>query len=237
MAVWVKRVGPAPEKEDFHLLYYAWSGNSKGTEYKNKKGGCTSTERINEESDIRQKTDGNECTVETRAKQIAEGWHRARAKYDEWTLIKVPIFYMSDAKPTMCNVIFSAGNYPAFRANDGMYDGNALYVDDVELIYSSKIDKFVINGKEWKAFDPNSSKVQTYVLPAGSATEVTIAGYRGIGSLTNIKGETARFNGRKLGKEEMSVVPGEVNGTPWTITVKAEDGSSTHVYKVQIKNQ
>ena len=118
-----------------------------------------------------------------------------------------------------------------------MYDGNALYVDDVELIYSSKIDKFVINGKEWKAFDSNSSKVQTYILPAGSATEVTIAGYRGIGSLTNIKGETARFNGRKLGKEEMSVVPGEVNGTPWTITVKAEDGSSTHVYKVQIKNQ
>ena len=237
MAVWVKRVGPAPEKEDFHLLYYAWSGNSKGTEYKNKKGGCTSTERINEESDIRQKTDGNECTVETCAKQIAEGWHRARAKYDEWTLIKVPIFYMSDAKPTMCNVIFSAGNYPAFRANDGMYDGNALYVDDVELIYSSRIDKLVINGKEWKDFDSNSSKVQTYFLPAGSAAEVTIAGYRGIGSLTNIKGETACFNGRKLGKEEMSVVPGEVNGTPWTITVKAEDGSSTHVYKVQIKNQ
>ena len=58
-----------------------------------------------------------------------------------------------------------------------------------------------------------------------------------VGLLTNIKGETARFNGRKLGKEEMSVVPGEVNGTPWTITVKAEDGSSTHVYKVQIKNQ
>ena len=237
MAVWVKRVGPAPEKEDFHLLYYAWSGNSKGTEYKNKKGGCTSTERINEESDIRQKTDGNECTVETRAKQIAEGWHRARAKYDKWTLIKVPIFYMSDAKPTMCNVIFSAGNYPAFRANDGMYDGNALYVDDVELIYSSKIDKFVINGKEWKAFDSNSSKVQTYVLPAGSATEVTIAGYRGIGSLTNIKGETARFNGRKPDKEEMRVEAGELNGKPWVITVKAEDGSSTHVYKVQIKNQ
>ena len=237
MAVWVKRVGPAPEKEDFHLLYYAWSGTSKGTEYKNKKGGCTATERINEESDIRQKTDGNECTVETRAKQIAEGWHRARAKYDEWTLIKVPIFYMSDAKPTMCNVIFSAGNYPAFRANDGMYDGNALYVDDVELIYSSRIDKLVINGKEWKAFDPNSSKVQTYVLPIGSAAEVSIAGYRGIGTLKNIKGETARFNGRKLDKEEMRVEAGELNGKPWTITVKAEDGSSTHVYKVQIKNQ
>jgi hypothetical protein len=79
--------------------------------------------------------------------------------------------------------------------------------------------------------------VQTYVLPAGSAAEVTIAGYRGIGSLTNIKGETARFNGRKLNKEEMRVEAGELNGKPWVITVKAEDSSSTHVYKVQIKNK
>lgn len=235
MAVWVKRVGPAPEKEDFHLLYYAWSGNSKGTEYKNKKGGCTYTERINEESDIRQKTDGNECTVETRAKQIAEGWHRARAKYDEWTLIKVPIFYMSDAKPTMCNVIFSAGNYPAFRANDGMYDGNALYVDDVELIYSSKIDKFVINGKEWKEFNPDSEKLQTFKLSNSEAQSINIDAFRGIGQLTNIKGETAKFKGRKLDKQEMTITPGELNGKPWVIVVKAEDGSSVHTYKVKIE--
>jgi hypothetical protein len=34
----------------------------------------------------------------------------------------------------------------------------------------------------------------------------------------------------------MTVVPGEVNGKPWVITVKAEDGSSTHVYKLRIAN-
>ena len=33
----------------------------------------------------------------------------------------------------------------------------------------------------------------------------------------------------------MSVTPGEVNGKPWIITVKAEDGSSTHVYRIAIK--
>ena len=234
LAVWIKRVGPAPEKEDFHLLYYAWSGNSKGTEYKNKKGGCTTTERINEESDIRLKTDGNECTVETHAKQIAEGWHRARAKYDKWTLIKVPILYMSDAKPTMCNVIFSAGNYPAFRANDGMFDGNALYVDDVELIYSSRIDKLLVNGKEWKDFNPDTDKLQTLKLSRSEAQTIKLTALRGIGSLTNIKAQTARFNGRRLDSQEMTIVPGEVNGKPWVITVKAEDGSSTHVYKIKI---
>ena len=232
MSVWIKREGPETDKEDFHLLYYSWIGTAKSSKYKNKAGGCTSTERINEESDIRSATDGNECGIDQPVKQVAEGWYRARAKYNEWTQIKVPILYKNDGRPTMCNVIFSAGNYPAFRANDGLYDGNALYIDDVELIYSSRIDKLTINGKEWKEFNPNTDKVQTYKLPANG--DVKIAGYRGIGTLTNIKGEKARFNGRKLDSQEMTIVPGEVNGKPWLITVKAEDGSSTHVYKIKI---
>ena len=236
MAVWVKRVGPETDKEDFHLLFYSWVGTAKSSGYKNKAGSCTHTERINEESDIRTATDGNECGVDEPVKQIAEGWYRARAKYEEWTLIKVPILYKNNGAPTMCNVIFSAGNYPAFRANDGLYDGNALYVDDVELIYSSRIDKLTINGKAWKAFNPNSEKVQTVKLAelGLQASDITIAGFRGIGTLTNIKGEKARFNGRKLDAKEMNVEPGTVNGKPWVITVKAEDGSSVHIYKLKI---
>ena len=238
MSVWVKRVGPATDKEDFHLLFYSWQGTAKSSHYKAKNGSCTSTERVNEESDIRSATDYNECGTDQPVKQIAEGWYRARAKYNEWTQIKVPILYKNDGKPTMCNVIFSAGNYPAFRANDGLYNGNALYVDDVELIYSSKIERLVINGKEWKTFDSNSSEVQTVKLSALGlqSSAITIAAYRGAGSLTNIKGERARFNGRKLGNDELTIQAGEVNGAPWVLTVKAEDGSSSHVYKVKIEN-
>lgn len=232
MAVWIRRTGPNTDKEDFHLLFYSWQGTAKSASYKNKAGGCTTTERINEESDIRSATDGNECGIDQPVKQVAEGWHRARAKYNEWTLIKVPILYKANGRPTMCNVIFSAGNYPAFRANDGLYDGNALYIDDVELIYSSCIDKMLINGKEWKDFNPHSDKVQTYKLENGES--VKIEGLRGIGTLTNIKGEKARFNGRKLDSQEMSIEPGEIGGKPWVITVKAEDGSSTHVYKIKV---
>lgn len=232
MVVWVKRTGANTEKEDFHLLFYSWIGTARSASYKNKAGGCTATERVNEESDIRSATDGNECGTDHPVKQVAEGWYRARAKYNEWTQIKVPVLYKSSGRPTMCNVIFSAGNYPAFRANDGLYDGNALYVDDVELIYSSRIDKLLINGKEWKEFNPDTEKEQTYKLVAGEG--VKIEGLRGIGTLTNIKGEKARFNGRKLDTQEMSVVPGEIGGKPWVITVKAEDGSSTHVYKIKV---
>ena len=114
-----------------------------------------------------------------------------------------------------------------------MYDGNALFVDDVELIYSSRIDRLVVNGKVWKEFNPNTDKEQTYKI---DGTAVEFKAFRGIGTLTNIKGEKARFNGRKLDGQEMIVVPGEINGKPWTITVKAEDGSSTHVYKIKVVN-
>jgi hypothetical protein len=234
MSVWIKREGPATDKEDFHLLYYSWIGTAKSTQYKNKKGTATTTERVNEESDIRRATDGNEFGTEQQVKQVAEGWYRARARYNEWTQIKVPIFYKNDGRPTMCNVIFSSGNYPAFRANDGLYAGNAIYVDDVELIYSSRIDKLLINGKEWKEFNPNSENLQTFKLSNSEAQTIQLEAFRGIGTLTNMKGEKARFNGRKLTNQEMTIVPGELNGKPWVITVKAEDGSSTHIYKIKI---
>ena len=60
-------------------------------------------------------------------------------------------------------------------------------------------------------------------------------GLRGVGSMTNIKGQTAKFGGRRLDSKEMTVVPGAVNGKPWEITVKAEDGSSVRTYKVKIE--
>lgn len=230
MVVWIKRTGNNTDKEDFHLLYYSWRGTAKGTKYKNKNGGCTEVEKINEESDIRQATDGNECGTDTPAKQVAEGWYRARTKYNEWTQIKVPIFYMNDALPTMCNVIFSAGNYPAFRANSGLYDGNDLYVDDVELIYSSKIHKLVINGEEIASFNPDAA-TQTIRV---KSDEVKIEAFRGIGSLTNIKGKTTTFNGRRLDAKEMTITPGAVNGALYVLTVKAEDGKSTTTYKLKL---
>ena len=40
MSVWIKRTGSNTDKEDFYLLYYAWSGTAKSSSYKNKKDEC-----------------------------------------------------------------------------------------------------------------------------------------------------------------------------------------------------
>ena len=61
MSVWIKRTGSNVDKEDFYLLYYAWSGTAKGSKYTGKDGSCASVSQTNEESDIRLALNGNEC--------------------------------------------------------------------------------------------------------------------------------------------------------------------------------
>ena len=147
----------------------------------------------------------------------------------------LPIYYFNDNKPNYMNIIFSASNYPNFRANDGLYEGNSLYVDDVSLIYSSKIQKLYVDNKEWKGFDPNSTEIQYYSLGENATAIPTIEAMRGAGSLTNAKGTTKSFPGRKLSGNEITIVPGDLNNTPTVITVKAEDNSSTTTYRIQFQ--
>ena len=235
MSVWIKRTGSGDNtsKEDFYLLYYSWSGTAKGSTYKSKSGGCTSISQTNEESDIRQALDANECRTDQKANQIAEGMWRERKQYGEWTNIRVPIYYLNNDVPSMMNIIFSADNYPNFRANTGLYKDNALYVDDIELIYSSKIDKLYVGGKEWKGFNPDTQEEQTYSLGRSATAIPEIEAVRGTGSITNARGTTVNFPGRKLSSNEISITNGEIDGTPTTITVKSEDGKSTTTYKVK----
>ena len=233
MSVWIKRTGSNVTREDFYLLYYAWSGTAKSSKYKGKNGKCTSVSKTNEESDVRQALDGNECGTDQIANQIAEGMWREKKEYGEWTNIRVPIYYMNSDVPTMMNIIFSASNYPNFRANSGLYAGNSLYVDDVEMIYSSKIQKIYIDDKEWRGFDPYSSEEQSYSLGRSATSIPKIEAYRGAGALTNAAGKTANFTGRLLSGDEISIQQGTIDGAATVITVKAEDGTSSSTYRIK----
>ena len=235
MSVWIKRTGSNTDKEDFYLLYYAWSGEAKGDKYKNKKGGCTSVSKTDEESDVRLELNGNECGTVQKANQIAEGMWREKKTYSNWTKITVPIYYFNNDVPTRMNIIFSASNYPNFRANSGLYTGNSLYVDDVEMIYSSKIQKLYIGGKEWKGFDPNSTEVQSYSLGETATSIPEITARRGAGSLTNARGKTVTFTGRMLQGSECVVSYGDLENKVTTITVTSDDKQSTTVYKIQFQ--
>ena len=235
MYVWIKRGGSSAATENYSVLFYSWKGTSSSSTYRSKdKKSCTNTgSHTNEESDIRQALDANDCGTTTKATQIAEGWVFEKKQYNDWTQIKVPIYYFNDEVPQMCNVIFSSTGYPNFRNQAGVVVGNSLCVDDVELIYSSKIEHLYIGGVEWNGFDPNSSEEQVYSV--GHTTEVPeVYGTRGAGKITNLSGTTVNFPGRKLSSSEMTVTYGKVDGAATVITVKSGDGKSTRTYKIKM---
>lgn len=232
LSVWIKRTGNNADKEDFHLLYYAWSGTAKSNKYKAKNGSCSSVEKTDDESDIRLALDGNECGTIQKANQVSEGWWRERKEYANWTNVRVPIYYMNDVVPEKVCVLFSAGNYPNFRANSGLYAGNSLYVDDVELIYSSNIDVLLVDGREWKGFDPSSSEEQTYSLGEKATSIPSLQAIRGRGALTNARGTTVSFPGRTLTGSEITIQEGQIDGAPTVITVRSANAQEK-TYKIK----
>lgn len=237
--VWIRRQGDHIKDENFNILFYSWKGTSKASQYQGKSGACASVDdsryNTNEESDIRQALDANKCGTDEKATQVAEAWVKGNDLYEDWTKLVIPIYYMTDDVPEKCNMVFASSGYPNFRVASGIYEGNGLLVDDVRLIYSSKIEHLYIGGKEWKGFNKDvvSPNIQTYSV--GNVSSIPqVEGRRGVGKLTNLRGTTANFAGRKLTSQEMTIVKqGQVDGDPMEIQVKAEDGSSTTTYLIQ----
>ena len=234
--LWIKRTGSKATSENYSVLFYSWKGTSKGRNYKgNQTDGCTNTgeDHSDEESDIRQTMDKNKCGTTQQATQVAEGFFFEKKAYSNWTQIKVPIYYMSDEVPDKCNVILAASGYPNFRSSGGINEGNAIIADDIELIYSSTIQKLYIGNKEWKGFKPNSTEVQTYSLGEGATVIPDIFAVRGAGTMANMNGATYKAPGRRLNDTECVIKKGAVDGELTTITVKSGDGKSTTTYKIK----
>lgn len=234
ISLWVKRTGSNWASENYNIVYYMWKGTAYGEKYPSDNG-CTPIGRTDEESDIRLALDANSCGTVTYATEVGEALFYEKALINEWKQIKVPIFYMNDIVPEKCNLILSAGNYPAGKSTAGFFAGNGLYVDDVELIYSSKIQALFINKKEWKQFNPNTTAEQVYTLPYGTTEMPEIVGKRGIGTETNCNGKKANFGGRTLSSSEFTIQYGGIDQDVTLITVTAEDGSSSTTYRIRFQ--
>ena len=213
IAVWIKRTSSG--NENAHIIFYSWKGTSTGNSYKNKNNGCSSTSNhYDEESDIRRQTDGNECGTSVLATQVAEAMWRSKETFSDWTEIKVPIKYLSNEKPEKCNVIISAANYPNKRAKEVELNAT-IWADDLRLIYSSGIDEIYVDGR--KKLSCKSGQFDYTCSMGKTATSV---------------GEiTLKRSGRYLDASEYTINKGGI-GEVTTITVNAEDGSSTSTYNI-----
>ncbi len=235
ISVWVKRNAPntknlngdfVGDSVNFNIVYYSWKGTSKGASYKGKNNQCTSVTDANyntdEESDIRWETDRNECVRTQAATQVGEGAYRSFEKeISNWTQIKVPIKYYNNEVPEKMNIILSASNYPNKRSQNGLAEGNNLIVDDLELIYSSKIHELYLDGKPYTDFNENNYEY-TIILDENATVD-------------DIPGIKAKRSGRDLIGNEITINKANKLGDPTTIIVKAEDSSSTSTYTIYFK--
>lgn len=223
LSAWIKstRVGG----EEFNIVFYSWTGTAQNNSYKGQNGSCQSYSHTDEESDIRVQTDGNACgTGWGNAVQVGEGAFRSTQNYSSWTQVKIPITYYNNTVPEKTNVIFSSGKYPHLRESDGVNVGSTLWVDDISLIYSSKLHEMrIIKPGETteRPITGVAPNIQTYHYSLGlGATNADIPQincYR---------------SGRLLGTSECVINYATQLGEPTTITVYAEDGSSTTTYTV-----
>ena len=94
------------------------------------------------------------------AKLVASVEYPIEGDIENWTRQSVAIDYKSDGNPEKMNIIFSASDY--FNRSE-LGTGNALYVDDVQLVYNSRLKSLVVDGKEVNGF---SDGVFDYQLPA-----------------------------------------------------------------------
>ena len=219
--LWIKRTSSGNEWA--HIVFYSWKGTSRGDSYKNKGGKCSSTTHYDEESDIRLQYDANECGTAVKATQVAEAHWKSTEQFKDWTLIKVPINYLVNDLPEKCNMIISAANYPNKRATE-VEENATLWADDIQLIYSSKVH-------EIKIVRPG----ETIERPiAGVAPEITEYTYSlGLGATAADIPEIRCYrSGRMLNANECKITYANELDKPSTITIYAEDGSSSTTYQV-----
>ncbi len=121
---------------------------------------------------------------------------------EDWAEVVVPIEYVSDATPEKFNIIFSANDY--FTTTVGK--DNTLTVDDVKLLYYSRLAELKYNGASVPGFAPDvynydltsiqmpddASKVATTLMGtsgvAKATTSVDAANNRILVTVTNPQG-------------------------------------------------
>lgn len=157
---------------------------------------------------------GGTVTPSSDAELIASLNYSIQGDVTEWTRFIQPLDYKTSSTPEKLNIIIAANDY--FSGDETIGQNNTLTVDDVMLIYYSRLSDLSINGV---AVDGFSSDVYNYTM-AGSTlpTEDQIS---------------ATVIGRSAVK---SVAIDEVAATV-TITVTNVDvdvdGLNTHTYVLQ----
>lgn len=144
---------------------------------------------------------------------------RLEASTTDWTKGAVEFTYSAESAPEKINVVFAAGDYFSSTPTKD----NTLTVDDVKLIYYSRLKSLKVNGVDVAGFDPDT---YSYSVEAAMPADASAIATECMGNSGSAKAEVALDAANN--KATVTVTNSNVGGTD-------VDGEESHVYTLNFK--
>lgn len=218
VSFYYKRAENPTEKST--VVIYAWKGSWSQANVPGNisLSSCTTVTMTDRERNILGMTtsQGGTVTPSADAELIASTTHYISDTQTDWANLEIPIEYKSTSTPTKFNVIFAAGEYfeSAPKTN-----GKSFTIDDVKLLYYSRLASLSVNGTSVAGFNSNTYNYTVdSEMPEESAFAFTCLGNSGSGKATlSLDKENA--------KATITVTNSNAGGTD-------VDGQTSHVYTI-----
>lgn len=137
----------------------------------------------------------------------------------DWTKGEFEFTYSAEAAPEKINVVFSAGDY----FSTTLKSNSTLTVDDVKLIYYSRLKSLRVNGVDVPEFAPDTYE---YNVDAEMPVDASAIAAECMGNSGSAKAEVALDAANN--KATVTVTNSNVGGTD-------VDGEESHVYTLNFK--
>lgn len=135
-------------------------------------GTPTKVDMINRDRNILGMTTPQGGDITSTGEKIAVLNSRFEAAASDWTPALFEFEYFSTSTPEMINVIFSADDY----FNDSPTNGNTLTVDDVKLLYYSRLKSLKVGEQEVALEDGKYDYAFDFGMPENDAFVYTVKG-------------------------------------------------------------
>lgn len=213
----VKRVDS--NAENSYIIAYAWSGT-----FKSKIGKKDSP---TEERDNVDRAIVGKVSPTSSGNLIFSSEHTLTSTNGQFETIKIPLEYKSTAVPENINVIFCAGDY---WNRDNLKENTELLVDDVKLIYNSRLASLKVFGKDVEGFDSN-----TYIYPTINVENLPTADDFTMTCLGNSDSGVATVSIENTGATEAKATINVTNKNGPGAGFEDEDGETSHIYTLTFK--
>lgn len=144
---------------------------------------------------------------------------RLEATTTQWTKGELEFTYSAESAPEKINVVFAAGDYFSISP----VNGNTLTVDDVKLIYFSRLKSLKVNGVDVPEFAPDTYEYNVDAAMPADASAIAAECMGNSGSANAVVTLDAANN-----KATVTVTNSNVGGTD-------VDGEESHVYTLNFK--